>query len=250
MQAVEVKNRDSIQVTYIVVSSSHYIDVFSLDKGDGVPQVLHQKKLKLTANTICTNLEQLSQFYVAVKNTIVEATIDLGEEQRVLLGSKKIKYSQRASDRTTALRSTILQSEAIAQHTETDAVIAIGYKDQDDEHFNLAILKKADEEEEYSPVATVQDCHTSEITQILALTDFYCKLSFVTMSLDGQIKIFSDSGTIERQIQGLGSALNGSVMPNKQDYFLVSTQNEETEENFVCVYRRQVLKRQLGPFEC
>ena len=80
MQAVEVKNRDSIQVTYIVVSSSHYIDVFSLDKGDGVPQVLHQKKLKLTANTICTNLEQLSQFYVAVKNTIVEATIDLGEE--------------------------------------------------------------------------------------------------------------------------------------------------------------------------
>ena len=35
------------------------------------------------------------------------------------------------------------------------------------------------------------------------------------MSLDGQIKIFSDSGNIEKQIQGLGSALNGSVMPNK-----------------------------------
>ena len=37
MQAVEVKNKDSIQVTYIVVASSHYIDIFSLDKSDGIP---------------------------------------------------------------------------------------------------------------------------------------------------------------------------------------------------------------------
>ena len=178
------------------------------------------------------------------------ATIDLDSEKKVILSDKKLTYSSRSSDRTTALRSTILQSEVIAQQTETESVVAVGFKSADDEHFNLAILKKENDDAEHSLVKTIHDCHTSEITQILALTDFYCKLSFVTMSLDGQIKIFSDKGSIEKQIQGLGSALNGSVMPNKQDYFLVSTQNEETEENFVCVYRRQVLKRQLGPFDC
>jgi len=78
-----------------------------------------------------------------------------------------------------------LQSEAIAQHTETESIMAIGFKSADDEHFNLAILKKEDGDSEYSPVKTVYDCHMSEITQILALTDFYCNLSFVTLSLDG-----------------------------------------------------------------
>ena len=90
----------------------------------------------------------------------------------------------------------------------------------------------------------------SEITQILALTDFYCRLSFVTMSLDGYIKIYSDEGKIEKEIVGLGQAINGSVMPNRQDYFIISTYNEDSDENFVSVYRRQTLKRQLGPFDC
>ena len=55
----------------------------------------------------------------------------------------------------------------------------------------------------------------SEITQILALTDFYCRLSFVTMSLDNYIKIFNEDGKLEKEIIGLGQALNGSVMPNR-----------------------------------
>jgi len=35
------------------------------------------------------------------------------------------------------------------------------------------------------------------------------------MSLDGYIKIFSDEGKLEKEILGLGQALNGSVMPNR-----------------------------------
>ena len=76
-------------------------------------------------------------------------------------------------------------------------------------------MKKTDKFADFSTVEIVNDCHMSEITQILALTDFYCRLSFVTMSLDGYIKIFSDEGQIEREIVGLGQALNGSVMPNR-----------------------------------
>ena len=71
------------------------------------------------------------------------------------MDSKKIKYSEKGSDRTTALRHTILQSEAIAQHTETESVMAIGFKSADDEHFNLAILKKEDGDSECSLVKTV-----------------------------------------------------------------------------------------------
>ena len=93
--------------------------------------------------------------------------------------------------------------------------MAIAFKSADDEHFNLAIMKKTEKFATFSTVAVVNDCHESEITQILALTDFYCRLSFVTMSLDGYIKIFNDEGKMEREIMGLGQALNGSVMPNR-----------------------------------
>lgn len=238
MQVVEVQNKDSRQVTYIVVASESHIDLFSLDISGGVPSVVHQKKLNIKAHNICNNMEEPSKFFIANKNTIAEASIDLTKDQRVFIASKKIKYSDNSSDRTTAIKSTFLRGDFIPSQTQTDSIMAIAYKSSDDEHFNLAIMKKTEKFADFSMVEVVQDCHGSEITQILALTDFYCKLSFVTMSLDGYIKIFSDEGKIEREIMGLGQALNGSVMPNRQDYFIVSTQNEETEENFVCVYRR------------
>ena len=47
MQVVEVQNKDSRTITYIVVASAFYIDVFSLNIGGGVPSVYHQKKLKI-----------------------------------------------------------------------------------------------------------------------------------------------------------------------------------------------------------
>lgn len=82
----------------------------------------------------------------------------------------------------------------------------------------------------------------------MALTDYSRRLSFVTMSLDGYVKILNDEGVVENEILGMGMALNGSIMPSRQDYYLVAIMNEETEENFVCVYRRQKMKRALGPF--
>ena len=42
--------------------------------------------------------------------------------------------------------------------------MAIGFMSADDEHFNLAILRKEDGDSEYSPVKTVYDCHMSYIT--------------------------------------------------------------------------------------
>jgi len=76
-------------------------------------------------------------------------------------------------------------------------------------------MKKTEKFANFDTVNVATDCHLDEITQILALTDFYCRLSFVTMSLDGYIKIFSDEGKIEKSILGMGLALNGSVMPNR-----------------------------------
>ena len=113
MQVVEVQNKDSRTITYIVVASAFYIDVFSLNIGGGVPSVYHQKKLKVQANTICTNLEEPSKFFLAIKNTIAEATIDLQKEQRVTITNKRIKFSEDSSDRTTALRSTFLRGDLI-----------------------------------------------------------------------------------------------------------------------------------------
>ena len=41
MQVIEVQNKDSRTVTFIVVASEFYIDIFALDIGGGVPAVVH-----------------------------------------------------------------------------------------------------------------------------------------------------------------------------------------------------------------
>lgn len=92
----------------------------------------------------------------------------------------------------------------------------------------------------------IESPHLREITQILVLTDFYNRLSFVTLSLDGWIKIWDEEGNQEREgVQASGQLLNGSVVPSRNDLYIVSIQNEETEENQVCIYRRLTLKRPL-----
>lgn len=58
------------------------------------------------------------------------------------------------------------------------------------------------------------------------------------MSLDGNIKIITDEGVVEHSILGMGMAWNGAIIPNRQDYFIISTTNEESKENYVAVYRR------------
>jgi len=72
-------------MTYIVVASEINIDVFSLDISGGTPSVVHQKKLNISSSsadfqkvdTICANMEEPSKFFITIKNTIAEATIDL-----------------------------------------------------------------------------------------------------------------------------------------------------------------------------
>lgn len=58
------------------------------------------------------------------------------------------------------------------------------------------------------------------------------------MSLDGYIKILSAEGVVENAMLSMGMAMNGSIIPKRQDFYLVAHMNEETEENFVCVYER------------
>lgn len=76
MNVIEVQNKESRTVTYVVVASELYIDIFALDIGNGVPVVVHLKKLRIQANTICCNLEEQNTFYIATKNQVVIATID------------------------------------------------------------------------------------------------------------------------------------------------------------------------------
>ena len=47
----------------------------------------------------------------------------------------------------------------------------------------------------------------------------------------------------------MGMIWNGSIMPNRQDYYIVSLLNSEIEKNYVCFYRRQTMKKALGPFD-
>lgn len=41
--------------------------------------------------------------------------------------------------------------------------------------------------------------HNLDVTQILVLTDFCSRLSFVTLSLDGELKLWNEDGQLESQ---------------------------------------------------
>jgi hypothetical protein len=69
------------------------------------------------------------------------------------------------------------------------------------------------------------------------------------MSLDGFIKLFSEEGELEKEIETQGALLNGCVIPNRTDYFVVSLSVEETEQNFVQIYRRFTEKKSIGPLD-
>lgn len=46
MNLIEVQNKDSRTVNFVVVASEFYIDIFALDIGNVTPIVVHQKKLR------------------------------------------------------------------------------------------------------------------------------------------------------------------------------------------------------------
>lgn len=91
--------------------------------------------------------------------------------------------------------------------------------------------------------------HSNDITKVLTLTDNLTALSFVTLGLDSEIKVFSADGEFEAQTPAEGQLLNGVTVPGRRDYYLVSTFNEETQACGVAVYRKaKMLFRVGGPY--
>lgn len=140
-QVIEVQNKDSRTSTFVVVASEMYLDIFALDIGGGTPTVVHIKKIRISVNTICSNLEEPSTFYIATKNQVALAIIDLATEAKVSLKDEKIKYSDDKGDKSTAIRHTFLKYDTIT--TETDSTIAIAYKTSDEDHFNFVLMRRS-----------------------------------------------------------------------------------------------------------
>jgi hypothetical protein len=46
-------------------------------------------------------------------------------------------------------------------------------------------------------IRVVSNAHVDDITQIVVLTDFIVRLTFVTLSLDGSLKFWNESGEFE-----------------------------------------------------
>ena len=62
----------------------------------------------------------------------------------------------------------------------------------------------------------VKDAHCDDITQILVLTDYQIKLTYVSLSFDGTIKFWSDEGIMEQDAEYGGvQFLNGCIIPNQ-----------------------------------
>lgn len=162
----------------------------------------------------------------------------------MILTKPLIPFSEDDDVRATAMRHTFLRSESKAADNDAFLAVAIETSMED---YDLILLKRVDAKGRYEVTVIIESPHLREITQILVLTDYYNRLSFVSMGLDGWIKIWDEEGNQERDgVQASGQLLNGSVIPSRNDLYIVSIQNEETEENSICIYRRLTLKRPLN----
>jgi len=128
---------------------------------------------------------------------------------------------------------TIMKDDNSIETGDVEGYMAIGTSD-----YTIIILKIS-KDGQCNVLSAIENAHTLDITCILALSDYFTSLSFVTLSLDCCIKIYSPEGELEYECQAEGQLITGAVFPTKvKDYYVVSTQNEETEENMVGVYRR------------
>ena len=70
---------------------------------------------------------------------------------------------------------------------------------------------------------TVNNAHIDDITQIVILTDYVVRLTFVTLSLDGSLKFWNETGEFQQSVEHEGvQFVNGCIIPNKPEMFLVA----------------------------
>lgn len=185
--------------------------------------------MKLSCSQICANIEIPGKLFTAIKGTIYQYEINPSHEQQLILTKPLIPFSEDDDVRATAMRHTFLRGESKIAEVDSFLAVAIETTMED---YDLILLKRVDQKGRYEVTVIIESPHLREITQILALTDFYCRLSFVSMSLDGFIKIWDEEGNQDHDgVQASGQILNGSVIPSRAEHFVVSIQNEETEEN-------------------
>ena len=127
---------------YIVVASKHYIDVFTLSTGEKTPKICHHKNIRMQSKyRICETVAEYNLFYIAVKNLLSHATIDLQSEKKVLLSQQRSQFTEDKTVTATAMRQSMLQGEGLTLE-ETNLFMAIGYHTADEDQFSISIMKK------------------------------------------------------------------------------------------------------------
>ena len=63
--------------------------------------------------------------------------------------------------------------------------------------FSIVIMRISENGTSDEVLAIIEQAHQNDITSVLALTDYENSLSFVSLSLDSQVKIFSFDGELE-----------------------------------------------------
>ena len=198
-------------------------------------QITLLKKLRQACDCICAMQEEPS-FFIAERNSVQMALIDPNKGPKCLISKVKHQISGSDQVKATAMVYCELGSKDAKQQQQDENEAYLGVATSE---FSFVILKLSTKQGGHSILATIESAHTSDITSVLALTDHYSTLSFVTLSLDSLIKIWSIDGQLEQESVADGQVITGVSVPGKRDYYLVSTCNEETSQFAVGVYRKQ-----------
>jgi len=159
----------------LAVSAKDDLHVFCVDVENYTANLTAKSEVQM--DCMCSAGE--GKLYIANKNKIALAYVTNGQ---MSFGKTKA-FSDDAKISVSTIKYTYLEDG-----DDTEEFLAIATT-----NFSLILMK------DLKPVTTILNATSALITQILCLTDYYFTLTFVTLSLDGQIRLFNEVGNLISQ---------------------------------------------------
>ena len=83
--------------------------------------------------------------------------------------------------------------------------------------FSVVIMRISENGTQDEVLSIIDQAHSIDITSVLALTDNLNSLSFVSLGLDSNMKIYSFDGSLEYETVCDGQVLTAAILPQKKD---------------------------------
>lgn len=188
---IEVQHRTDRSLMYLVCLSDCFVYIFMVNIS-GMPTVSFVKKIAMEVDCGCAALWHQYKMYLAQGNKITTAQLNfnLKTADKILQMEEQIKFTNTKQTKVTAMKHTFLKAPDSEADEDMESILVAAT-----EQLEFVIIKDG------KVTSLVKNCHDDNITQILVLTDYQVRLTFVTLSFDGTLRFWNDEGVKEQEAE-------------------------------------------------